>query len=374
MPRESVSIIAKPHLWMLWGGVFFTFGCMGPVLMMLGEQPTGWGFGLVALVVSGTISLLWCYAFVAERLWLLIPILPGQFFLPQYVFQAAAWAGVNEWGFELPGQRRLLILAIESVVSLVIGYVLNVRFARRMERASARWRAELDVARRIHESIVPSIALSLGEFDVFARSVPSSEMGGDLVDTVSHGDELVAILADVSGHGVGAGIVMGMVKSSARALLLAKPELSQLLTNLNVVLADLTKPEMFATMATVRVGVSGRFEYGLAGHLPILHVTPAGELREWPNGSLPLGVEPGERFETGRAELGRGDTLVLFTDGLMEVQNAEGRELGLAALREVVRANAGRPLGELADAIFNAARAHGTQLDDQSVLLIRRRG
>ncbi|MCC6229508.1 MAG: serine/threonine-protein phosphatase [Phycisphaerales bacterium] len=194
------------------------------------------------------------------------------------------------------------------------------------------------------------------------------------MDAAIAGDRTDIILADVSGHGVGAGIVMGMLKSSARTLLRSSPSVQQLLTDLNVVLSDLTKPNMFATMAIVRLSPGCAFEYGLAGHLPIFHFRAASaDVIDHPNQSLPLGIEPDERFEVGASALARGDTLLIITDGLMEVQDASGREFGLAALRDLFNKNATRPLAEVRDVILAAALAHGAQTDDQSLVLIRAR-
>jgi len=184
--------------------------------------------------------------------------------------------------------------------------------------------------------------------------------------------EIDVFLADVSGHGVGAGIVMGMVKSSIRTLIRAGPALESLVTDLNAVLSELTTPEMFATFACIRIRPGGAAEYALAGHLPILHLVAAtGDVRELPNDNLPLGIEAGERFVSGNVRLEAGDTLAVFTDGLVEVMNAEGRQLGMPALRDAFVRESRRELPALYAALMGAARSHGKQSDDQSVVLVR---
>ncbi|MCC6678407.1 MAG: serine/threonine-protein phosphatase [Phycisphaerales bacterium] len=354
--------------------VFFTFAPIGLLIQLVQPVPGDWRQAVAAALVAGAISTAWAATFIFRRFWWLAIIIPLQAFGPWILFVLLARNGlIGRAGPDAVAGHRTLY-AILILASIVVGYILMVRFARGMERQTERYRAELDIAARIHRALVPEIALRAGPIEVLGTSAPSRSMGGDLIDAVVRGGEVDVLLADVSGHGVGAGIVMGMVKSSARTLLRSSPPVDRLLTDLNVVLAELTRPEMFATMAIIRVGPDGRGEYGLAGHLPIYHYRAAtGEVTELPNEHLPLGVEAEEVFCSGEVLVAPGDTLVVFTDGLMEVRNAAGRELGLAAIREVVRSRGGGTLEELRDAILGIARGHGAQADDQSVLLVRLR-
>ncbi len=376
---RSVLAGTRPRRWadanyhpLILAGVFFTFFPMGLIAMMIPDRPGSWRGIFTIALFCGLIAVGWASAFVLGRRWILALVAPVQLVVPFYVFP---WLGRLGWfdgttGLRPTGTR--LVLMILAVASMIIGYILVVRLARRLESDGARSRAELDIASSIHKSLVPDIALDRAGVEILGTSRPSSDMGGDLIDAGVAGDRTDVILADVSGHGVGAGIVMGMLKSSARTLLRSSPSVEQLLTDLNVVLSDLTKPNMFATMAVVRLHPGGAFEFGLAGHLPIFHFRAnSSDVVDLPNQSLPLGIEPDERFEVGASTLARGDTLLLITDGLMEVQDAAGREFGLASLRELFKNNATRPLAEIRDAILAAAGAHGTQIDDQSLVLVR---
>ncbi|MCC6970824.1 MAG: PP2C family protein-serine/threonine phosphatase [Phycisphaerales bacterium] len=369
----------RPRRWadanhhpLILAGVFFTFFPMGLIAMMIPDRPGSWRGIITIALFCGLIAVGWASAFVLGRRWILTLVAPLQLVIPFYVFP---WLGRLGWfdgttGLRPNGTRSILMIL--AVASMIVGYILVVRLARRLESDGARSRAELDIASSIHKSLVPDIALDRAGVEILGTSRPSSDMGGDLIDAGVAGDRTDVILADVSGHGVGAGIVMGMLKSSARTLLRSSPSVQQLLTDLNVVLADLTKPNMFATMAVVRLHPGGAFEFGLAGHLPIFHFrAKTNDVVDLPNQSLPLGIEPDERFEVGASTLARGDTLLLITDGLMEVQDAAGREFGLASLRELFKNNATRPLAEIRDAILAAALAHGTQIDDQSLVLVR---
>lgn len=372
-PRRASWADPRSRPLVLWG-VFFTFLPPGLMVMMIPDHPGGWrGILTIALFTAG-ISVLWAATFLLQKRWMLAFVIPLQIGVPKYVF---SWLGQRGWfggstGLSATGTR--VVLMIGAIASLVAGFVIAMHVSRRLGRSAERSRAELEIASSIHKSLVPDIALERAGVEILGTSRPSSDMGGDLIDASVAGDRTDIILADVSGHGVGAGIVMGMLKSSARTLLRSSPSVQQLLTDLNVVLSDLTKPNMFATMAVVRLLPGGAFEFGLAGHLPIFHFrATSNDVIDLPNQSLPLGIEPDERFEIGASTLARGDTILLITDGLVEVQNAAGREFGLAALRELFKKSAMRPLAEVRDTVLAAALAHGTQVDDQSLVLIRAR-
>lgn len=353
-------------------GVFFTFMPMGLIARMIPESPGNWAGIAFTALFTGLMSVGWAAAFVLDRRWILVLVLPVQVLIPGVVFPALGRAGWFEGTTGLSPTAARAVLMAAAVFSTVIGYICAMRVTRRLEGTAARSKAELDIASAIHQSLVPDLDVAAGRLRILGASRASNTMGGDLIDVCAAGGRTDVILADVSGHGVGAGIVMGMLKSSARTLLRSAPTIERLLTDLNIVLSDLTRPEMFATMAVVRLHPSGAFEYCLAGHLPILHLRAAsGDVVEHPNDALPLGIEPAETYTAGSAALEPGDTLLMLTDGLTEVQDAAGRELGLPALRDALRASAGRPLHEVRDALFDRAQRHGRALDDQSVLLIR---
>jgi serine phosphatase RsbU (regulator of sigma subunit) len=148
------------------------------------------------------------------------------------------------------------------------------------------------LAAEIHHVIVPQIEMKLGEFEFYGRSVPSSEVGGDLIDVAGSEENWVAYLADVSGHGVAPGVVMGMVKSAARMLLSSGDDSRHLMGRLNEVLYPLKKPDMFATFCFVAKCGDG-LRVGLAGHPAILKFSAkTGEITSLEGLNMPLGILP----------------------------------------------------------------------------------
>jgi sigma-B regulation protein RsbU (phosphoserine phosphatase) len=123
----------------------------------------------------------------------------------------------------------------------------------------------------------------------------------------------------------------------------------------------------------VRGCAAGGTLSSVAGHLPILHVRAAtGEVQEVTTPQIPIGMFEDYRFTSATIACDRGDLLALITDGLTEVFDAQDRELGIDAIKQLLSESAALPLARIADRVVAIARAHGTQIDDQTLLLIRR--
>jgi len=359
----------------LYIGVFFIFGMMGCLIAMLWHEPWGWLAGLAGCVFSGLNALLWAYMFSRRQWWILIVVVALPFLAGRIYFEPLNRLGVFEVGASMSPFARRVILAVTAVVLVSVGFTFVVRYISRRERQAARFKSELDVAQRIHASLVPPIDRRTPLLEIFGVSHASSEMGGDLIDAVDRDGALDLILADVSGHGVGAGVVMAMVKSALRTQL-ARAEgvpLADLVRAINRVVCELTTPEMFVTLAIVRVAKDGRSaEAALAGHLPVM-IARASDSRvtRVENAHLPLGIEPSEAYASEHLTLAPGDAIVLYTDGLVETARAGGEQFGLKRLEAEVARLASQPCREIGDGLLRAAGAFGESSDDRSVLVAR---
>ena len=109
--------------------------------------------------------------------------------------------------------------------------------------------AEMVLASEIHRVLVSPVDTKIGRFEFHGRSLPSGEVGGDLINVFQDDRGWIAYIADVSGHGVARGVVTSMVKSAARMQLSSREKSAELLGRLNSVLHLIRKPEMFVTFA-----------------------------------------------------------------------------------------------------------------------------
>jgi len=268
-------------------------------------------------------------------------------------------------------QSRLGIDVVIVVLSLVASFMVLSRFVRVEAGRYGRLRAEVDLARQIHRVLVPPLARRGGGIEVRGLSLASGDVGGDLVDVVDNADGWTAYVVDVSGHGVGSGLLMGMVKSAARVALRGGTALGPLLTLLNRVIFDLKNPAMYATFAGLQ-SRGGAIGFAVAAHAPILrHRAGTGVIEELTMTQLPIAMFEDTQFAATPLEACAGDLFVILTDGLTEVFDRAQREFGLDRMKAIVAAHADGPLDILERRIVDAARAHGPQLDDQSLLLVR---
>jgi serine phosphatase RsbU (regulator of sigma subunit) len=231
--------------------------------------------------------------------------------------------------------------------------------------------AELALAHRLQRVLVPPVLFRNSRVEICGRSIPSDDVGGDLVDVVASDDEVLAYLIDVSGHGIPAGTLMGAAKAAMRSA--APRPLGEALDTVNRVLPAVKEPAMYATLAAMRFGAADDdVEYTLAGHLPILHCRAAtGTIASLTLQQFPLGFFEHSRYETRRADCAQGDVFALFSDGIVETANALDEEFGVERLCAQLAATRSKPLEEIVAAVLAAAAAHGASHDDRSILVIR---
>jgi hypothetical protein len=358
-------------------GVFFIFSTVSFANDMadMGRQPV-WRLVLSTLLSSSFSVLYALSGFLLRRqIWkafvpifflhiVLMNVLINVFPSPPQptLFDAAAIARL---------QSRLSLDRYAIILAVFIGYACVTYVSVTEARRYARVHAEIELATEIHHVLVPAINTKLAGYEFYGTSSPSGEVGGDLIDLAGSDDAWVAYVADVSGHGVAPGLVMGMVKSAARMLLSSGAGSSNLLARLNEVLYPLKKSDMFVTFCylTREAGVS---RVGLAGHPPILHFSAATNLItscECPN--MPLGILPSGEFVSSEIHIAPGDLFMLYTDGFVETANAAGEEFGLKRLQAALQQHAREPLESISRSLQEAVTRHGAQFDDQSILLIR---
>jgi serine phosphatase RsbU (regulator of sigma subunit) len=355
--------------------IFAANGFIGDAMHRPVDRPWDAVAVLASAAISGTIAVLFLLA--PMRSWRYLPLAAVALVAGTFGIELMWQARAHLWGaapVDLTAvQHRLTIDGRSATFALLLGFVLLVRFIRAEGIRQTRLRAEMELARDIHASLVPPLSFTTARAEVRGCSTPSSEVGGDLVDAFEHEGRLVVCVADVAGHGVPAGTLMAMVRSALR-LELAVRALESLLADLNRLLLELGRPDRFATLACMRFGRNGSADYALAGHLPILRVRPGGSTVErLENVNLPLGIQSGEAFAAGVVPVGAGDLLAIFTDGLSEARDRAGSEFGIERLEALLLAHAAQPLAEIERRVFDAVRHHGPQADDQTLLLVRMR-
>jgi hypothetical protein len=269
------------------------------------------------------------------------------------------------------GQASLWTFALIQPL-LALALFGAARLMRSLESKTASQRAEDAVARRLHDALVPDVDVRSGSLAIWGRSVPCSATGGDFIEVFDDSGVVTVVVGDVSGHGVGAGILMAMIKGALRVRLRQEISLDRLLGELNELVLSLDRPGVFVTATAVRAFQDGRVETASAGHLPIIRLDPTSpKRREIPNECLPLGVESEERYLVQHDSLSPGELLAILTDGMVEVQDRNGRQIGMPLICKVLTSRQHAPLPEIFSALASRCESFGKQMDDQTLVLLR---
>jgi sigma-B regulation protein RsbU (phosphoserine phosphatase) len=214
-------------------------------------------------------------------------------------------------------------------------------------------------------------------YDIAGINVPTWEIGGDYFDYLPQPDGRLGIaIADVSGKGVAAALIMATFRAALRAQRPRDLPLDQVGVRLNRILLDSMDSSRFVTAVYGLLDhETGAFTYANCGHNPPLLLRAGGASETLTSGGPALGMWSGAQFTPDAVVLDRDDTLVLYTDGVIEVMNAAGEMFGVERLEDALRRHADRTAREVVQAVVDATQAFAGRrgYDDDFTLVIVRR-
>jgi len=260
-------------------------------------------------------------------------------------------------------------LQLASIVAAAAALAIhNARMASALVEQE-RVRKELELARQIQESLLP--ARESGDFAVHGINLPAHEVSGDFYDFMPLADgRIYFALADVSGKGLNAALLMAKTTSLLRCLAKTTPGASALLRQVNEEICERSTLGMFVTVVAGFLDPrSGHVELANAGHHPALLRRAAGGFVELAAAAPPLGVLPDIDFPSEEFRLD-GDALYLYTDGISESAASSGAALGAQGLQRLLSAVAMLPADARLDAVVSAWRAAGYRAHDDITLLL----
>lgn len=269
---------------------------------------------------------------------------------------------------------------MELLASLAGAAALRVRNVALAEAAVERERleAELKLARRLQESILPKEIPRVTGYELFGGNVPSRVVSGDYYQVALRrgGDEVVLGLADVCGKGMGASLIAATLEAVWSLTIADGGSPAQVFARANQFLYQRTPPDKFATaFLAVLDAERGALRYVNAAHNPPLLIRAGGTYEELPASGFALGMLPDSDYEETELTLAAGDALVCYTDGIVEAANPADEQFGEDRLVEVCLAAAGGPV-EALEASLQRALGEFTQgvpyADDRTLVLLRR--
>jgi sigma-B regulation protein RsbU (phosphoserine phosphatase) len=320
---------------------------------------------LVLLVVSTVPSLSMRYLAVPGRV----------LAIGSAVFAAVAlWVNLERF-FNLP-----IIDSLEpgafTVFVLSLGYVAAEKtFAN--ERRLLSIENELEIARNIQNSILPASVPELENIRVCAAYHPMTSVAGDFYEfVVVDRHHAGFLIADVSGHGVPAALIASMIKVAMQSVSVQAGDPAQVLRGLNRVLSNQLRGQ-FVTAAYLWLDMENRrARYSSAGHPPLLcwRASGGGELQRLESNGLLFGVLPDTEYPNLDFDVSPGDHLLLYTDGIVEAENAAGEAFGDSRLEQVLRMHKGNSACDISSRLLDEQRnwlpKPVSQQDDLTLVVI----
>jgi sigma-B regulation protein RsbU (phosphoserine phosphatase) len=256
-----------------------------------------------------------------------------------------------------------------AVLLACFGYVAARRTLKREEEYGEIQR-ELELARCIQLSLLPAAFPESPAFRIAARYVPMNSVAGDLYDVIASDHARVGLfIADVSGHGVPAALIASMVKMAAISQRDHAAHPAQLLTGMNRALCGNTQGQ-YVTGAYAWLDAESReLRYAAAGHPCMLRLRK-GQVTEIAENGLLLGAVEAAAYEDITVPLEPGDRLLLYTDGLVEARNGEGKLFGEEALIRELQKSAGIEPDQAVDGIIASVQRWARVQDDDLTVLV----
>jgi sigma-B regulation protein RsbU (phosphoserine phosphatase) len=254
-----------------------------------------------------------------------------------------------------------LLTMFASLAASAIDHTLLYREVMRQREAES----ELKLARTVVESLLPRAFPLIEGFDIAGATIPMRDIGGDYYDFLdSLTDRLAVIIADVSGKGLAAALIMVSFRAYIQATIINEFAMRVVMARVNRLIYQTTLGDRYITTFYGLIDPEHkRLLYINAGHNPplLLHADGSSELLK--DGGLPLGVFENSRYSESVVNFRPGDILVLYTDGVTEAWNRKEETFGIERLERVVRQASDRRAHEICQAVTTAVREHSAEAD-----------
>lgn len=234
---------------------------------------------------------------------------------------------------------------------------------------------DLLIAREIQRGLLPKILPKYAGYDLDAANISSKHVGGDYYDVINLDDDnFIIAIADVSGKGTPASLLMANLQAMIRALVPLKLPLSELTKRVNDLICESTGNDRFITFFWASVDKKSKLlTYVNAGHnLPFV-LRKGGKIIRLEKGGLLLGVMKSTTYEEGIVQLVAGDVLVLFTDGVSEAMNPDEIEFGEERLLQIIKSRKNESAEKIKEQIISEVQEYSGdyQSDDITLLVLK---
>jgi sigma-B regulation protein RsbU (phosphoserine phosphatase) len=268
---------------------------------------------------------------------------------------------------------KLQVELMKSIAAQAAGAIENARLLEESREAEA-LEKQIQMASEVQQRMLPSRPPSMHGIDLASVYVPCHTLGGDFFDFIELPyDNLGMVIADVSGKGVPASLIMASVRAALRAQVDNVYYVNEVMSRLNAMLCRDTKPTEFVTMFYGVLDVPNRrLTYCNAGHPPAMLLRD-GQVIELPVSNMVLGVSCDEAYTQDIIDLESGDTMLLYTDGLPDAVNFAQERVGRQRIIESLQAGGATAEIVAQNILWTARRFVGlTARNDDITMMVAR--
>ena len=262
-------------------------------------------------------------------------------------------------------------------VLIVLAFSFYIEVMKQLNAQKAQSEAEMQVARRIQQELLPVLSFDNDAFGLYGRTVSASQVGGDYCDAIALPDGRYAVaVGDVSGHNVAAGLLMSMLKVAFRTELNYLNDPVELAASLNRTIFDNKNKNMFVSFLFILIDPAKQsLDLLNCGHPPLLHLdSVTGTVKESRTGDLALGLQREASFKAQKIGYNPGDVLVMVSDGLLETVNSMGQEWGIVPIQSLLKTSTEHNSQKLYERMISASRKFSGNVparDDITLVVIR---
>ena len=277
----------------------------------------------------------------------------------------------SETGFSINDQRLLGIIAAQSA-----HVVENARLYQN-EQALIKLQEEMRLAYDIQVDLLPKEQPKIEGYQIAGKSIPAKDVGGDYFDFINmHGDRLSFCLADITGKGMPAALLMANLQATLRGQILSDKSCKDCVAFSNDLLYYNTASNKFATLFSGILNIkSNEITYCNAGHNNPLLISNDNKITRPDIGGLIVGIVPSVPYDEATFKLNRKDMLVVFSDGITEAMNKDEEEFDEPRLIDFILKNKDKSSEELIELIFSEVNNFSKgqpQSDDMTIVIIKR--
>lgn len=242
---------------------------------------------------------------------------------------------------------------------------------------SERVQQELQIAGEIQQRLLPKEIVPIPHYEIAAVAQPCTSVGGDFYDVISLGSDRYAfVMADVTGKGVPAALLVSTLHASLRAYIHSDTDLAQLTGKLNNLVYENSPSERFITFFIMVLDCNSHcITYVNAGHnFPYLFRPQSEEIVELEASGLPLGMVNNINYESKQINLSHNDVLALYTDGVTEAMDRAQQQYSEERLKQTIKKSLINPARQIKDDILEDVRAFIGQeppSDDLTLLVLK---